>query len=51
MILFVLLNSNTTGDTSGAGTAYPPGATEITEDFSGVQFTQYYKFIFLCSVL
>jgi len=31
-----VFNSNTTGVTSGAGTAYPSGAPEFTPIFSGV---------------
>ena len=31
---------NTTGDTSGVGTAYPSGAPEFSPDFSGVRVTR-----------
>ena len=36
---------NTTGVTSGAGTAYPFGASEFTPDFSGFRVT---RFLVLC---
>jgi hypothetical protein len=33
-MMFVTFNSNTTGVTCGAGTAYPSGTPEFTPDFS-----------------
>jgi len=39
-MMFVLLNSNMTDATSGAGTAYTSGAIEFTTGYSGVRVTR-----------
>ena len=39
-MMFVLFNSNTTGVTSGAGTAFLSGAHVFTPYFSGVRVTR-----------
>jgi hypothetical protein len=39
-MMFVSFNSNTTGITSGAGTANPSGAQEFFIVFSGVRVAQ-----------
>jgi len=36
-MIIMSCNSNTTGATSGAGTAYTSGASDLTLDFSGAQ--------------
>jgi hypothetical protein len=49
IILFskqISLNSGTTGTTSGSGTAYPSGAPEVTQIYSGVRVT---RSLVLCS--
>jgi hypothetical protein len=42
--VFFLNKSNTTGTTSGAGTAYPSGAPDVASDFSAVRVNQYLVF-------
>ena len=43
-MMFVTFNSNTTGVTCGAGTAYPSGTPEFTPDFSGICAAQHLVF-------
>ena len=38
-MMFVALNSNTTGSTDGAGTTYPSGAPVFTPCFNGIRVT------------
>jgi hypothetical protein len=40
--------NNTTGATSGAGTAYPSGTLEFTPVFSGVSFLYSVLYIVVC---
>ena len=40
-MMFVTFNSNTTGVTCGAGTAYPSGTPEFTPEFSGICAAQH----------
>jgi len=47
-IIFIFLDSNTTGVTSGAGTDYPSGVSEFTSVLSGVRVAHS---SFLCNVL
>jgi hypothetical protein len=47
-IIFNVLNSNTTGVTSGEGTDYPSGASVFTSVLSGVPVAHS---SFLCNVL
>ena len=48
-MMFVLLNSNTTGVISGTGTEYPSGTPVLTAVFSGVYVAQSLVFcVVLC---